>query len=919
MYLFIYLIYLLPRLMMRAFLSFSLLLLMFCLVVPPLKAEADTYSGLNEAASTSEIPDGMNVLFIVCDDLNDFEGVFGGHPQAQTPHMDALAADAVQFVNAHTNAPICGPSRSSFMTGIYPHNSNVFGFNNWYNPGKTGFSVNTIMQNSKTLQHYLRDNGFISYGSGKLLHHDLRDDYVYPSGHPEAGNPQEYWDAYGDPAWAGPFAYNQNTQSVVNHPKIPNTFYQGVDAEDKGAGSYNSLFGSLADVPNDNGSTGWWNATWEASGAYRYVNENDRDDMQDERVRKWATGKIDEMTSADPTGENNRFIMSIGFHNPHTPFVAPQSYFDLYPIETLQLPTRIANDVEDTFFDKNVKLDQSTLHVYQSLLNSVGEASLDGTVYQTEEAFLKAYLQAYLACVSFVDTQVGALIDALDASPYADNTLVILTSDHGYEWGEKEALSKNTLWENSTRVPLLIRVPGLEANNGKQVDVPVSLIDLYPTIRDLCGLEADTKKTPAGHDLDGHSLRPLLENPEAGIWTGPPVALSMVSAIPSDNPGDKNYAVRSKHWRYIRYENGMEELYNHSDPLYAFTDARYANGDPHEEVNLLISDPTDPVVVRMYAYLVNQLLTMVPALATDKRNLLVNPGFEWLPSPSSSPNPGGEMWASEESDNLWEVTRGQVNKTQDGKYSLEYRYAWESRFVTQTLAYPLDSSQTYELSFWMHKKSSENLAGSNNPSISVQLWTSPTVEGTYQYRANWVTDVENTIADTWEQFSGQIDASTLAAYDGDYMQLRIKRNSAVNRKIYLDDFVLDAYEQNSFSQWAYEEGLNPAGYAYDLDGDSLSALEEYAFGGNPQDALSVGYKPELAVGASSVSFYYPQRKGSALQYQLEFTTDLSAANWSTVGLSTQSPTEEFDGNYWKAASTLGSKPDACFFRTRIDF
>ena len=93
-----------------------------------------------------------------------------------------------------------------------------------------------------------------------------------------------------------------------------------------------------------------------------------------------------------------------------------------------------------------------------------------------------------------MDTQIGALIAALDASPYADNTIVILTSDHGYEWGEKEALSKNTLWENSTRVPLLIRVPGLEANNGKQVDSPVSLIDLYPTIKDLCGLDADTKK-----------------------------------------------------------------------------------------------------------------------------------------------------------------------------------------------------------------------------------------------------------------------------------------------------------------------------------------------------------------------------------------------------------------------------------------
>ena len=112
---------------------------------------------------------GTNVLLIVCDDLNDFEGAFGGHPQAQTPHIDSLAAESVQFVNAHTNAPICGPSRSSFLTGIYPHNSGVYGFDNWYNPGRSDtFSINTVMQNSKTLMHYMRDNGYQSYLS--LIH-----------------------------------------------------------------------------------------------------------------------------------------------------------------------------------------------------------------------------------------------------------------------------------------------------------------------------------------------------------------------------------------------------------------------------------------------------------------------------------------------------------------------------------------------------------------------------------------------------------------------------------------------------------------------------------------------------------------------------------------------------------------------------
>jgi iduronate 2-sulfatase len=160
--------------------------------------------------------------------------VFGGHPQAQTPNIDALAASGVRFVNAHTNAPICGPSRSSFITGIYPHRSGIYGFGNWYNPGKPGFSVNTVLQNSKTLMHYMRDNGYQSYGTGKLMHFDLADNYVYPAGHPEAGNSQEFWDEYGAKANYGPVAFDPNALNTdgglgeaVNHPSIPTTFMKG--------------------------------------------------------------------------------------------------------------------------------------------------------------------------------------------------------------------------------------------------------------------------------------------------------------------------------------------------------------------------------------------------------------------------------------------------------------------------------------------------------------------------------------------------------------------------------------------------------------------------------------------------------------------------------------------------------------------
>ncbi len=857
--------------------------------------DIDNGGGSLGSGFTGELSSDLNVLFIVCDDLNDFEGVFGGHPQAQTPQIDALAAQSIRFVNAHTNAPICGPSRSSFMTGIYPHNSKIFGFENWYNPGRTGFTVNSILQNSKTLQHYMRDNGYDSYGSGKLMHYDLRDNYVYPAGHPEAGNLQEFWDEYGDPAWAGPFVYNQNTASVVNHPKIPDSFYQG-------AGSYNSLFGSLADLPRGNNSSRWWNATWQSSGSYRYVNDNDRDDLQDERVRKWATEKIDELSAQDPNGENNRFIMSIGFHNPHTPFIAPKAYFDLYPVETLQLPPRIEGDVDDTFFDKNVKLNQSTLHVYQSMVDSVGEASADGTVYNNIEDFIKAYLQAYLACISFVDTQIGLLIEALDASPYADNTVVILTSDHGYEWGEKEALSKNTLWENSTRVPLLIRVPGLESNSGKQVDSPVSLVDLYPTIRDLCDLHTDTKKTPLGRDLDGHSLIPLLRDPDNGSWSGPPVALSMVSGRNGSVAGNKNFAVRSRDWRYIRYENGMEELYDHSN-------------DPYEFTNLIGS--ADPLVQQNYEQLVVELFSLVPELATDPKNHLVDSSFEWLPD-VSSPNPGEEMWFTTESPaNGWQIKRNRFYAYNYGNYSLTFDQRWTSAAAVQTIVEPLNSNMHYALSFWMQTNTTDMLTGSNDVAVSVELWTSPNAGGTYLYRDDWVTNVENSTGGQWEQFSGIIDASLLSQYHGHSMQLRIQRNDNVKQIIYLDELILDAYQPNSYGQWAREQGMNAVGKLYDIDSDGLSALEEYAYGGDPQDSASTGFRPELSLGNNNVSFYFPHRKNTTLQYQVEYTTNISNNSWLTAEFVLPSTMDEYDEDYWKAISTFENTSDACFFRTKI--
>ena len=193
---------------------------------------------------------------------------------------------------------------------------------------------------------------------------------------------------------------------------------------------------------------------------------------------------------------------------------------------------------------------------------------------------------------------------------------------------------------------------------------------------------------------------------------------------------------------------------------------------------------SDPLVQQNYEQLVLELFTLVPELAKDPKNLLVDSSFEWLPD-VSSPNPGEEMWFTTESPaNGWQIKRNRFYAYDYGNYSLTFDQRWTSASAVQTIVEPLNSNLHYALSFWMQTNTTDPLTGSNDVAVSVELWTSPTAEGTYLYRDDWVTDVENSTGDQWEQFSGIIDASLLSQYDGHSMQLRIQRNDNVKQIIY---------------------------------------------------------------------------------------------------------------------------------------
>lgn len=254
-------------------------------------------------------------------------------------------------------------------------------------------------------------------------------------------------------------------------------------------------------------------------------------------------------------------MISVGIVRPHTPLYTPKKYFDLYPLETLQMPPGIkAGDISDIAEDLGRNRNKLKIpygdHGFREydLLNG----------YKGGEG-LKEFLQAYLASITFADAQVGKILDALDHSPYADNTLIIFTSDNGYHIGEKEQVFKGSLWEESCRVPLIIAGPGVK--KGDICPHPVSLVDIYPTFLDYSGMTAHPNQELNGPELDGHSLKPLLENPQGG-WNGPDVSLSVLGndinhqyKIKPDKWA-QHYSVRSERYRYIRTASGQEELYD---------------------------------------------------------------------------------------------------------------------------------------------------------------------------------------------------------------------------------------------------------------------------------------------------------------------------------------------------------------------
>jgi arylsulfatase A-like enzyme len=508
--------------------------------------------------------DPMNVLFIVTDDQNNWleASGFDRHPQVQTPNMNRLMEMGVTFTNAHSNNPLCGPSRASFLTGLYPHTTGYFGYeqqqNHWREFDKLSDAV--------TIMEHFYNNNYNVYGTGKIFHNGHEDWDVWRGDDtiPFFG----YESSFGPFAWDGSYERGNYDHAMgLPHPSVL--------AEPGQKMHWGSSFGPLSDIPSyppnpETGAPGY--DGWILYGEpFHYKNDDDRDLMPDELNAQYAKRVLSKE-------HDKPFFLAVGMSRPHVPFHAPKKYFDMYPLEEVVMPEVINNDMQDV---------ATALYEDCQTASCNGFNSFQKLLDHPKPDMWKKMVQAYLANVTFVDDVLGDVIDALQESEFADNTLIVFVSDHGYHLGEKSYKGKRTLWEESSNVPFVIAGPGID-HKGKQVTHPVSLIDIYPTMIDLTGLPSDPNKNGNELPLEGFSIKPFLKDPENARWEGPDFALISVANgehIPLNQPGDPQrqfYSLRTDQYRYTWCPTGEEELYDHQKDPYEWDNL--ANRNEYDEI-----------------------------------------------------------------------------------------------------------------------------------------------------------------------------------------------------------------------------------------------------------------------------------------------------------------------------------------------
>ncbi len=429
-------------------------------------------------------PEKPNVLFLIADDLNTALSGFG-HEQCKTPNLDRLAQRGVKFENMHCQYPVCGASRASIMSGLYPYSNLTLG-----NEG----TLRGSMPNVVTLSQAFRKQGYYAARVSKIYH--MRIPFEIIDGTAESDDPQSWDEAI-------------NIQALEQNAPGELTNWS---PKDKGSQTFAGVVASGGDSDHADGMAA---------------------DRAIEILKKV---------------KNKPFFLAVGFVRPHVPLVAPEKYFDMYSRAAMEAPFVPENDLDDV----------------PGIIRSYKRNS---TTYGVTPKLHKGLLQAYYASVSYMDAQVGRVLDALREHGLEDNTIVVFSSDHGYLLGHHQKFQKQHLFEEATRVPFIVSVPWLKDQHGRGTSKITELVDLYPTLAELTGISApDT--------LQGASLNPLLTNTDSSEWTKD-------QAFTISRSGGES--IRTDDWRFTQWgfgEKGME-LYDLTKDPGEFTnlakDPSYAN------------------------------------------------------------------------------------------------------------------------------------------------------------------------------------------------------------------------------------------------------------------------------------------------------------------------------------------------------
>jgi len=473
-----------------------------------------------------------NVLIISIDDLNNWIEPLGGHPQSKTPSLSAFAENAVTFNNAYCASPSCNPSRTALFSGKHPFVTGLYN-----NPQVW----RDVVGDELMMPQYFRKNGYWAGGAGKIYHGNMPD-------------PRSWDEYYPDKIKHMPDYYLPAKDSITGDTVFVMQDNEIREDDPKGI-TFNMPYFEGMYVAFD------WEPlpyTTEQTGDYSSI--------------RWIIEQLNRE-------HHQPFFLACGLYRPHLPWYVPQEFYDKFPIDSVQLPAIYNKDWED--------------------LPDLARRTASGRYHEnvTAAGQWKAAVQGYLASINYADYLTGMVLEALEKSKYYDNTIVIIFSDHGWQLGEKKHWRKFALWQNVINSVLMIRVPegisGLPggSKNGLHCYSNVSLVDIFPTLTELCGL-------PPKEGINGESLIPFLKNPEKE--SDRPIVSTL---------GHNHFSIVKGKWHYILYDDKEEELYNLVE-------------DPEEWYNLAERPGNEMIIQELRSHIPNEKHELVNTRSIKWKDVL---------------------------------------------------------------------------------------------------------------------------------------------------------------------------------------------------------------------------------------------------------------------------------------------------------